>query len=90
MDLRQLFKGTFLLLAALMLSNTLIAQCVTFKESPKEEDGMIAHSLYRDAVKAKDFPGAYDNWKTAYEIACLLYTSPSPRDQRGSRMPSSA
>ena len=25
---------------------------------------------------------------TAY--ACLLYTSPSPRDQRGSRMPSSA
>ena len=24
------------------------------------------------------------------EIGCLLYTSPSPRDQRGSRMPSSA
>ena len=23
-------------------------------------------------------------------MACLLYTSPSPRDQRGSRMPSSA
>ena len=23
-------------------------------------------------------------------LACLLYTSPSPRDQRGSRMPSSA
>ena len=31
------------------------------------------------------------DWKTAaqYQI-CLLYTSPSPRDQRGSRMPSSA
>ena len=25
-----------------------------------------------------------------YTKACLLYTSPSPRDQRGSRMPSSA
>ena len=24
------------------------------------------------------------------EYTCLLYTSPSPRDQRGSRMPSSA
>ena len=24
------------------------------------------------------------------DITCLLYTSPSPRDQRGSRMPSSA
>ena len=23
-------------------------------------------------------------------LACLLYTSPSPRDQRGARMPSSA
>ena len=32
-----------------------------------------------------DHPGA----KMAVE-ACLLYTSPSPRDQRGSRMPSSA
>ena len=26
----------------------------------------------------------------AYRNGCLLYTSPSPRDQRGSRMPSSA
>ena len=25
-----------------------------------------------------------------YHYGCLLYTSPSPRDQRGSRMPSSA
>ena len=25
-----------------------------------------------------------------YALSCLLYTSPSPRDQRGSRMPSSA
>ena len=24
------------------------------------------------------------------DLGCLLYTSPSPRDQRGSRMPSSA
>ena len=24
------------------------------------------------------------------DMTCLLYTSPSPRDQRGSRMPSSA
>ena len=28
--------------------------------------------------------------KYSKETACLLYTSPSPRDQRGSRMPSSA
>ena len=28
--------------------------------------------------------------KTRFRYGCLLYTSPSPRDQRGSRMPSSA
>ena len=28
--------------------------------------------------------------KDLYLTTCLLYTSPSPRDQRGSRMPSSA
>ena len=27
---------------------------------------------------------------TCHVYVCLLYTSPSPRDQRGSRMPSSA
>ena len=32
---------------------------------------------------------AYKMAKKMYGI-CLLYTSPSPRDQRGSRMPSSA
>ena len=31
--------------------------------------------------------GGRDN---AASVLCLLYTSPSPRDQRGSRMPSSA
>ena len=30
-----------------------------------------------------------DEAVAAYKV-CLLYTSPSPRDQRGSRMPSSA
>ena len=36
---------------------------------------------YRQRGQLKSFIG---------RIACLLYTSPSPRDQRGSRMPSSA
>ena len=30
-----------------------------------------------------------NGWANQY-YSCLLYTSPSPRDQRGSRMPSSA
>ncbi|MFK7809025.1 MAG: hypothetical protein AB8F74_14575 [Saprospiraceae bacterium] len=69
MNLRQLFKGTFLLLAATLFSNALSAQCATFKDSPKEEDGMAAHSIYRDAIKAKNYEEAFPNWKIAYEIA---------------------
>ena len=30
------------------------------------------------------------SWINSHYNDCLLYTSPSPRDQRGSRMPSSA
>ena len=32
----------------------------------------------------------YGDHFLSYSYSCLLYTSPSPRDQRGSRMPSSA
>ena len=40
------------------------------------------------AVQAMDFTAGF---LTLLGIeGCLLYTSPSPRDQRGSRMPSSA
>ena len=35
-----------------------------------------------------DYDG--DGYPLGQERNCLLYTSPSPRDQRGSRMPSSA
>ena len=46
-----------------------------------------AHGTAFDiAGKGKANPDAL---KAAWKV-CLLYTSPSPRDQRGSRMPSSA
>ena len=56
-----------------------------------EEDG-VGHDLDEGADSAhlytqpEDVLQAYD----ALKDICLLYTSPSPRDQRGSRMPSSA
>ena len=34
--------------------------------------------------------GRHDKTGLDQGVFCLLYTSPSPRDQRGSRMPSSA
>ena len=41
----------------------------------EEEKGGVSSLLQRQIARLRD---------------CLLYTSPSPRDQRGSRMPSSA
>ena len=57
----------------------------------KKENNLIIHY-------AKNLPRSVDQTFTAFvdekqrkrTSACLLYTSPSPRDQRGSRMPSSA
>ena len=63
------------------------------------------NELGMSAVAIKDYENATFNGFTkrlrpkddtlvpefvAYYLRCLLYTSPSPRDQRGSRMPSSA
>ena len=39
-------------------------------------------------IPAEILERLHKTWNTPY--ICLLYTSPSPRDQRGSRMPSSA
>ena len=44
----------------------------------------------RDEQRVRDTGGGGSAAKSAMFTACLLYTSPSPRDQRGSRMPSSA
>ena len=46
---------------------------------PLDEEGDIAADYLEELLDIADLDGD-----------CLLYTSPSPRDQRGSRMPSSA
>ena len=58
---------------------------------------LACRSGYLDLVRALIKQGANLDFQdkegvTAFghAITCLLYTSPSPRDQRGSRMPSSA
>ena len=42
-----------------------------------------------DENRAKEFLEQF-TFDSLQMVGCLLYTSPSPRDQRGSRMPSSA
>ena len=44
----------------------------------------------RNSTYVKSVDATVDNSSGGNPLTCLLYTSPSPRDQRGSRMPSSA
>ena len=53
---------------------------------PEQVEEQLA-KLEMPAWSSQQLPGAE---LTASFTTCLLYTSPSPRDQRGSRMPSSA
>ena len=48
-------------------------------EERKSNNAQIMETTSRESVSVNDL-----------YLHCLLYTSPSPRDQRGSRMPSSA
>ena len=50
-------------------------------------DGRI---MIGDRIVNNVQPSKRDVAMVFQSYACLLYTSPSPRDQRGSRMPSSA
>ena len=43
-------------------------------------------AISQDTSRTQD----WEAYTAANSLSCLLYTSPSPRDQRGSRMPSSA
>ena len=56
--------------------------------------GAIGDEAPMEVLWGPNFYGAYTVWEAAYRNklrrVCLLYTSPSPRDKRQSRMPSSA
>ena len=61
----------------------------TAQQQIAKELGAPTVSDYRELFGQIDAAIVATPTRMHYEI-CLLYTSPSPRDQRGSRMPSSA
>ena len=58
-------------------------------ESIDQIDEVNATASQNLAVVTAELRSGVDRQQALDEV-CLLYTSPSPRDQRGSRMPSSA
>lgn len=57
------------IICSLVLTVGLNAQCGTWLNSPQQEDAENAHVVYRQFIKNKDYAGAYDQWKIAYELA---------------------
>ena len=71
----------------LILSSAALSGCSHLSKSNfpdfKLDDAVFEPAIIQpEEVESTDTP--------AKPETCLLYTSPSPRDQRGSRMPSSA
>ena len=58
------------------------------RESQDLITGIILAAYPDHAIYGEE--GIAGDQSSEYQWICLLYTSPSPRDQRGSRMPSSA
>ena len=75
-------------LVALLLAATIAVPNPGAAEYTQQENIVYGHKdglgLLMDVFTPRKQNGAGVIW------TCLLYTSPSPRDQRGSRMPSSA
>ena len=51
---------------------------------------LFSHNDQQSTWQSSQPEGSRTGWGGRMADLCLLYTSPSPRDQRGSRMPSSA
>ena len=78
-----------------LLFNWNSAETITNEEFPGLRDEILAEGAEGEAIVITGHYFADEANDTAYENlglarACLLYTSPSPRDRTRSRMPSSA
>ena len=90
-----MFKKLLGLAAALTLATPALAKDPDVKFYTPEATGCMILRECKEGVKQVfsllDVSSEYDNpERYTHVAACLLYTSPSPRDVEESRMPSSA
>lgn len=63
-------KKTIILTLALMaVIGQSFAQCGTWNDLPNKDEAENAHVIYRQEIKSKNFAGAMEQWKIAFDIA---------------------
>jgi len=67
--MKRIISPFILLLLTTIIVTDINGQCATWDGSPKVDDAKNAHSIYRQAIKTKDYELAFKNWQIAYDIA---------------------
>ena len=93
MEQQLIFFGTILLLVLVAFGTVMLIFARLYKRSSKEvsfvRTGFGGQKVIMNGG-AIVLPVLHEVIPVNMNTLCLLYTSPRPRDQRGSRMPSSA
>ena len=84
---REILSGD--IVSTIQNPNLILNTTTTFELIVTTADGCISNPTDQTTITVNPEPVIAPSF--VYNVnTCLLYTSPSPRDQRGSRMPSSA
>jgi tetratricopeptide (TPR) repeat protein len=69
MILKRILTLTLLAFCSAFILTDVNAQCEIWTGTPQEEAATEAHSIYRQALKSKDYDLAFENWEKAYNVA---------------------
>ena len=86
-------KSLIAALSVLLTINTFASSSISEKCELRTDKPDLLHELNKKEICEATFYALFDSEVLEYDYylrICLLYTSPSPRDKRQSRMPSSA
>ena len=67
--MRNFLSIASVFLLAICFTNMSYSQCENWNDSPEKDEAENNHSIYRQALKAKDYTVAYEYWEKAFAVA---------------------